>query len=657
MSNTTLKGYEDATSEHTDWDGDQPWWDISKAAVRMNYHASIDAPLTTQGVIPGSTLYVSFRCAVEDPDAYLPDSSFFCAGFYGEQDGEWDWLKAASTAEYTISGTVENPRTLYYQIVTTTNRGYATATELLEVAVAPSEEDFQDGARVSLTWPRNSRPGVTGYDVYRYTPAGLLAEVDDVYLYVTNHGLQTNDWVVFTALEGGTVPPEITPDRPYQIQKLTVDSFTMVDENGQDVVLTPDTPTNVEVRKVQLLFQLERNINYYVDNDSFLEYDLNKLPAIEFTGEKAFAKTIPGSLVDIPYLSQPWAYVLLAVQIPETFDATTMRENPTQWFRLYLSDTDPYKTELDVRLPVSALYDSEAYRLVEGSFKNEWLNKQATVTRDGYSVTAEITGVITFEDDPQPYITLSDSGGTWDQLTPGGVRSEATMIIEGAVPASKLLVDMVYAGYSEARTGIAGAFHPEDLAEERGQWRARPAGQVRGNSTTLPGDDDGDDGGPIVACVAYDESVIATDGKGAIFQMDAEDLEEGVILITHEGHPTKVESATWYDREVWQVTTANGFSAEVSSTHKFITHPDDEDGVPLGSLAIGDEVLTCADGVNELSSITNKIRLGMAPVIALELEPDKRFVCGKWEPGICRKWGGIVSHNKITRRPPRTPEP
>jgi hypothetical protein len=142
---------------------------------------------------------------------------------------------------------------------------------------------------------------------------------------------------------------------------------------------------------------------------------------------------------------------------------------------------------------------------------------------------------------------------------------------------------------------------------------------------------------------------------GAIFQTAVEDLEEGSLLLTHDMRLTAVQKATWYDREVWKVDTANGFSAEVSSTHKFITHEDDEDGAHLNTLLVGDFVLTCIDGENELSPIVKKTRLGIGPVVGIELTPDKRFICGKWEKGVCRHWGGIVSHNKIAPRPPREP--
>jgi len=654
MSNTTLKGYESPDSKHTDWDNTKCWWDISNSAVRMNYGSSLDQPLTSQGVIPGATIFVVFRCVLEDPDAYVPETTSFYCGFYGEQNGQWDWLKGSTAVSSTISGEVLTPATRYYQIVTSTNRGYASSSEITPVTNAPSEEDFQNGARVTLTWPRAARLGVTGYDIYRFTVAGLIEDITGSVFTVTEHMLESRDWVVLVPDEGAALPGNLTANTPYKIEAESDDTFTLLDSSNQPITPTAGWSGDVEIRKIQLLFRTERNNNYYVDNDSFLESDPFPYPSIEFIGEKALSKTIPGALVNIATVGQPWTVVPLAVNIPENFSPASMAKNPTQWFRLFLQDSDPGRTGLDIRLPVIANYDTSAYVVTEGGFNEDWIGKIGVVTGYDQTAEAEITSVIYFEGDPRPYIVLDEVGGTWDDPQNTGVP--VTMTIKDAATPNNLLIDLAYAGYADVRTALTGAFHPEDLAEERGQWRSRPTSQNRGNVSNTGGStDDGDDGGPITTCVAYDEMVISTDGMGAIFQIAVEDLEEGHLLLTHNSRITMVQKATWYDREIWKVETANGFSAEVSSTHKFITHEDDEDGTHLNGLLVGDFVLTCIDGENELSPIAKKTRIGIGPVVGIELTPDKRFICGKWEKGVCRHWGGIVSHNKIAPRPSRPP--
>lgn len=650
MPNNTLK-----STAHTDYDADYSWWDRTTGVLRLNQGNSADAPLSHPTADPGYTLYAVFNCAITNRYTYYPTTARIGVGLYGYQTSAWDWLTGAYEMTGTVIGSPASPTTRYYRVHARTARGFTILSDMLTVAGAPGNP-YDIGTAVLLIWPRVLNFGVLGYDVYRFTEQATFTDTDvsiGSSIALPSHPFDTGDPVTLVKGVGGTLPAPLAEEVTYYVIKIDPNTIQLASSYADAIALTEIIFTTTgsahvhSIREIRLLRQVETGLNSMQDNGTYTNQTTIPYPTADFDGLKAYTATAPNVVTNLSIdgVSAAWDTLPFAIKVPANFDKSTMPQaEPApnearnfQWLRIKMEGLDPEggsdRPDFRVTGVVSGVTGSLDYTSAAGAFTAGLIGKNCIV-RSKYSTFEALVNAV-----PDPNtIQLAFGSGEWPF---GDNYPYIEMIVEGGGPSGGVHIDLAHLSYGP---NAIFAFHPDDLSAERGVPPVAANGSTQGGTTILTGGGDGTIFGN--QCVAFDEMVTVTDGMGAIFQEPAGSVEQGSYLFNHAKRITEVADMTYTNATIWRVETENGFYAEVSETHKFLTDKKDTKGTPLKTLDVGQNLLTSIDGVEVLSPIKAKYIAGQGTVVQFDLPQDRRFLCGRWEDHVCRKWGGIASHNK-----------
>lgn len=651
MPNTTLK-----SPSHTDYDANESWWDRTTGVLRLNQGYTADAPLSHPTADPGYTLYAVFNAALDNANVYPSLDTRIGLGIYAKQSGlpsgDWDYLYGAHTVTAEVSGTVATPTSRSYFVHTRTSRGFSLLSSVTTEASAPSDTDFSNGAVVFLTWPRPLQFGVIGYDVYRNTEMAEFADtgVDTGAETITTnaaHGLTTGDSVTF--IQNGTLPAPLAENTAYFVRVIDSDTFELYDTKahaegspattGRVNLTTTGTAGPHTVQQLVMLRTIETGLTSMQDNNS-IEDDYPTYPTADYTGLRAYTATMPGVLtsLSIDGVDPAWDTLPFAIKVPANFNKGSMNDTQIyqQWMRISLFGADGATDRLDwrgINVQPTGTLNPQEYVIPGGGVTVDLTGKTANVYSKYGTITATVSGVTL------PDTVLLGFGGEWNG--PDGYTGPVTLVVTGGGQSGDIHIDLTHLSYGP---NAIFAFHPDDLSQDRGVPPVNPNGSTQGGTTVVTGNGDGTVFGN--QCVAVTEMVTVTDGAGAIFQTPAQDCDAETLFFNHARRITQLANCTYHKAELWRVETANGFKCDTSESHKYLTHTDDQHGTSLKGLNIGDEILTCIDGVPTVTTISDKYAIGQGIVAQFDLPQDRRFLAGTWQDGVCRKWGGIASHNK-----------
>jgi len=584
-------------------------------------------------------------------------------------------LALAGTPDVTFdAGTGTGSHTLQYNLDLTDARTSSTNHALKNsshTAYRSTETDWDSlrgigrltGTRpIAHVLPNNFiEPGITSY--VRFILARRKAYIDipaTARLFV---GLFDNtsgqaDWlkgsVGFDASITGSAPSG-TVERRYRIYVETDRGYTILSpevtlvsapdnvsfNNGSAVTLA--WRRLVGVRNVQiwrytpstgvfaLLTETSSGTRTYIDNNTTVRTDAG-YPAGSETERKALFYTRTSELENLSIDGGTWNTMNAVVYCPDNYD----RGNTTnrQWVVIGLTEAPDMRvtgivTDGSTTITAPAISFESAY--------NSLYNAGTLVAK------------------------VYDSAGTLITTTTVASRTDDTRLVLGAAVAAGtdrvlrvvgggfhgLLVDKIHLGFQPNTS-----FAPNPLDARVLQPVAAPSSGQGGVGT---GDDPGDppnDGGII--CVVADTPIHLVDCT-----VPAACLEEGLQVSGENMLPNevvRVHSGYEYARVV---RTVNGFEKECTESHRFCTGLFDTKGAPLCGLRVGDVVMTCVDGRDELSPISYIGPRSHAKklVIMPSLKRGRYYIAGQFIPKwwqrpliaarvLRPKRGGIYAHNR-----------
>ena len=643
MPNTTLK-----STAHSDYDADYSWWDRTTGVLRLNQAFTADAPLSHPTADPGYTLYAVFNAAVDNTYVRASADTRIGVGIYAKQSGlpsgDWDWLYGVHTVSADVSGTVGTPTVRYYLVHTQTSRGFSIISVMTTESAAPSDTDFTGGASVFLSWARPLQFGVTGYDVYRWDQLDTFTDTDvntgTDKITLTGHTLANDDKITLIA-GAGALPSPLVENLTYYVVNAGVNDIQLsLTEGGAaiDLTTTGAAVTHSVAGNGVKLRTIETGLSSMRDNNSTIATDI-VFPSFDYVGLRAFTATARNviSALAVNGVSSGWDTLPFAIKIPANFNKGSMNDTQInqQWIRIKLFGADATTNRLDYRVTdvVSGVGGSLYYTSPGGGFTADLVGLTCTVSSKFGTFDALVSGYT------DPTEILLGIGGEWngsDNYT-GGI----TMTFTGGAPSGAIHIDLAHLSYGP---NAVFAFHPDDLSQDRGTPPVAPNGSTQGGTTVVTGNGDGTIFGN--QCVDVHEMVTVTDGAGAIFQIEAGEVEAEHYLFNHDKRITQTTAIAYSSAMIYRMETENGFYADTSDTHKYLTAPDDMHGTPLRAMSEGDAVLTSVDGESVMTTVSRIYPIGQGVVAQFELPQDRRFLCGRWNDGVCRKWGGIASHNK-----------
>jgi len=196
-------------------------WDWATGTARLNTaDTDISTYFSPTTIDPSYSFYVGMTLAFANQYITCTQDVRIGCGLYGYStgDAEWDWISGAFEATAEVVGTVSTPTSRDYVIHAITDRGFTVQSTPLTVANAPSDADFNAGARVVLEWPQVLNYGILSYDIYRKTGAtydklisivtGQLSYIDNNVVSATVGGYPAATFdklVAFTASQQGTL--------------------------------------------------------------------------------------------------------------------------------------------------------------------------------------------------------------------------------------------------------------------------------------------------------------------------------------------------------------------------------------------------------------------------------------------------------------------
>ena len=166
--NYTLK-----TDDHTYYSeayGDWSWTAPSAGCGRFQGSTSLDVIIPGNNIEPGYTFYGAFDIVKLNQYVTASSEERIWCGLYAKQDTTWDWIQGdfTITAEVLNNDLIDPVVPADYRIVANTDRGFTVLSDVVSVPDAPSDADFNAGARVFLSWKNVLTYGVQTYDIYRF---------------------------------------------------------------------------------------------------------------------------------------------------------------------------------------------------------------------------------------------------------------------------------------------------------------------------------------------------------------------------------------------------------------------------------------------------------------------------------------------------------
>lgn len=148
-------------------------WDWTTGTARFEGATDVSCPLPGNNIEPGYTYYAVGSFVKVNQYIACDRSVRLFAGLYAHSTAlaGWDWVYGDNTVTATVI-----PGTPYtggvstdYLVHTVTNRDFTVNSSVVTVANGPTVTDFNNGARVLLSWAKVLNFGVNSYNVYRNT--------------------------------------------------------------------------------------------------------------------------------------------------------------------------------------------------------------------------------------------------------------------------------------------------------------------------------------------------------------------------------------------------------------------------------------------------------------------------------------------------------
>lgn len=390
---------------------------------------------------------------------------------------------------------------------------------------------------------------------------------------------------------------------------------------------------NVVAGTYDELREITSGSNTYGDNNSILDAGVAGYPAASDDRVKCYVATLAGQLsnVAIDGVALKWDSLFLNIPVPGSLSASA---TGNQVFRLALTKA------LDRRMTDAvSVAASNSISSATGAFTAQDTGRMATLLdEDGNVVHGP--EAITFVD--ATHVTFATNVASSEV--------NAVLFIEGGGDHG-LLIDMLHIGYIP-RSTYAPYF--EDLNRTLFST-ALPNSSSQGGIGS--GGDNGDPGdGGIVGCVTMDTPITMLFGNHLI-ALPFEKAARGAVVTSGNHQPNVVLDIFWSETDnLHVVRTQNSMELKCSPGQKLFTSFVDHHGVSVNRLRVGDNVLTCADGRDEISPIIEIHATGKrATVGTFRLSPGHKFLAGRqklswWRKTIYRLMGwqgcsGIYCHN------------
>ena len=482
------------------------------------------------------------------------------------------------------------------------------------------------------------------------------------YLYQTVGGsediIKASASTAPTATVRGT--PAVTTDRKYKIFTRTDKGLTFLSAERDvpaapsdadfatcDVYLTWEAyPGAIEYHiyrhditaaKYRELLVISSGATAYADNNSQINSDTGGYPAATYDRAICYTATSDGDLSNLPIngVALKWADVFLNILVP---GAVATLGAGFQWLRLQLD-----KAMDRQMVDVASTAGSKRVSSATGAFAARDTGRTATLfAADGVTVLHG-PEAITFVD--ATHVDFASNVAT--------NNANVILYIVGGGDHG-LLVDMIHIGYIE-RAKFA---HYADDTNRTLPPQAAPNSSSQGGVGDGGGSGDPGDGG-IGGCVALDAPVTMLLGNGYL-ALPAKEVRRGWMLKSGNLQPNMVLDRVLSDCDnLWIVRTGNGLELPCSPRQVVFSSFQDQRGSPLNRLQVGDLLLTCRDGNDEVSPISEIIQTGMkATVVTYALTPGHKYLAGYvrrpcWHRFARwllrrkdRKPNGLYSHNR-----------
>ena len=607
----------------------------------INQGFTLDAPIPGPDAIaqPSYTCYGVINLAKASIYVTAPTAARLGGGLYAKQNGTWDYLNAAYTITDTVRAPVTSPTSRDYLVHIKTNRGFTVNTSTLTVASAPSDTDFGNGAGVVLNWQKALNYGVTNYFVYRKTGSTyvLLTNITNGTTSYIDNNTQMPDVVTafptadFTGLftYSNTIPGVLTNLATAGVSPQW-DSipFALLVPNGYNVGLT-DLSLKQWMR--WNISGLNNNVwditvtDVYVDDDAITLH----------SASAQFVSTMVG--LTITLANGTTTYTGTVATYASATQITVTPAVPPIFIGVVVQGAgNPAVNGLNTFRGTASGYPF--YNLVGDPDDSSSNGVSGTFNADGTFQVLDDGGVplystVTPASFPyqEPFFTVSPGVDPAPLVIQYQVPQT---IIQGAAPLSSVFFDLAQLSYG---ANAIFTFNPQDLDGTHGIPPVAPNGSTQGGTGIvypLPGD-----GQPT--CVWGEEIVQVI--RGLSRESDrAINIKRGEVFIDRNGRLNHVEMVKYDIADVYRLTTANGFVAHTSNTHKYHTPELPNGGLILGGLKVGDEIITSRDGVDEITTIASIERIGKDTVVEFGLSPGHGYLIGT---GDYKVWGGISSNN------------
>lgn len=391
---------------------------------------------------------------------------------------------------------------------------------------------------------------------------------------------------------------------------------------------------DISAGKYRRLKTITSGSNTYGDNNSIEKDDVGSYPPASDNRVKCYVATVTGALSNLAIdgVSVEWDDLFLNIPVPTPLLSAASGK---QIFRLQMTKA------MDRQMADAT---STATSTTVGSATGEF-----TAVDTGRVATLYAADGVTVLHGPEA-ITYVDATHVTFATAVATTNADAVLYIDGGGDHG-LLIDVLHLSYIERARYSSW---PEDRTRTLSPT-AVP--NTSGQGGVGSGGDSGDPGdGGLGGCVEISTPVATLFGNNCL-SMPFSAVRRGQVLRSGNLFPNIVNDIVLSDCEnLYIVRTANRLELPCSEGQVLFASMIDTRGTPVSRLQVGDFILTCFDGVDACSPITEIRATGKrARVGTFSLGPDHRYFAGRlvlpWWKRLMRRLQGrqgacaIAVHN------------